>query len=169
MNIDTFFVEIKRYLEYLAEGSYSFEEYLELSHENRRVRNGFVFFALSNNTSATYFFKLASTTSYVNDLKEQLYKALVRASETELIRPEAVKIAHELLATYFFDEEPVTVDFTVYDDSAEMAKFLIMVVHHHCLKQEDTEEKRKYREKILKNVDWDHLFISNKDNRKDDV
>lgn len=169
MNIDTFFVEIKRYLEYLAEGSYSFEEYLKLSHENRRVRNGFVFFALSNNNSAAYFFKLAATTRYVNDLKEQLYKALVRASETELIRPDAVKIANELLATYFFDEEPVTVDFTVYDGSAEMAKFLIMVVHHYCLKQEDTEEKRKYREKILKNVDWDHLFISNKDNRKDDV
>lgn len=167
MKLHTFFEEVNNHIEYLAYGSLPFEGYLKISIKNRRVRNCFVFFVLSTEKNAELFFKLALNSLYVADLKKQLHKALIRVTNNKLYRVEIVNIAEELLLKYFYNET-ITVDYSVYDISAEMEKFLAGVVNHYCNKEEVTDEKRKYRETLLKDVDWENLFVPYQQKKRSD-
>lgn len=158
MQPHTFFDEVEKHLQYLAYGSFSFEGYLKMSFKNGRVRNAFVFYALSTNEYRNRFFLLSSRSRYVQQMKNHLHKGLVRVTKNDLCRDEAVQLAQKLLHQSF-RHQSVVVDYTVYDESAEMEKFLVNVVHHYYHKAEDTEEKKQYRDQLLQHVNLEDLFV----------
>ncbi|QOY37683.1 hypothetical protein AWH56_008920 [Anaerobacillus isosaccharinicus] len=160
MKLNEFFNTVQCELEYLADGSYSFEEYLRLSMNDRRVRNGFVFYALSNKEFANRFFLLSEKKLYVKRLRSDLYKSLWKASRNDFNRPEVKKLAKRLQYLYFNRESNKVEHTDNYDVSAEMEKFFVSLVNHYYQKSEDNHEKEKYRKNVLSNVNWDNLLVN---------
>lgn len=162
MDLKTFFEEVEKEIEYLSYGSFTFDQYLSLSKRNRRVRNAFVFFALSKQEYIDHFFSLTSQSQYVKELKNDLHKSLIRVKNSGLHRNEVIKISNTLLSIHF-NNATVEVDLKVYDVSVEMEKFLVGVVNDHYIFSEATEESRHYVEKMMNKIDFDNLFVDRND------
>ncbi len=160
MNLHEFFYNVECELEYLADGTYTFDEYLRLSMKNRRVRNGFVFYALSEKEYVNRFFLLAEKSLYVKRLKSDLYKSLWRVSQNELNSPEVKKLAKQL-RYQFFKKTSNKVEYTKnYDVSAELEKFFVSVVNHYYQQKENNNDKEVYRKNVLSNLNWDELIVN---------
>ncbi|OIJ16507.1 hypothetical protein BKP45_21105 [Anaerobacillus alkalidiazotrophicus] len=159
MKAQAFFLEVNKQLLYLANGgSFSFEDYLKMSLKNRRVRNGLVFYALSSKETLNRFNVLSDQSVYVRKLKNHLHKALFRVVKNDLVRVEAVELAKKFLQQYF-SNETVFVNYTVYDESAEMEKFFVTVVHHYYSELEETQDQKVHINHLIEQTDWNNLFV----------
>lgn len=165
LKLNEFFSDVHKWIEYLAYGNFSFDEYLEISKKNRRVRNAFVYFAISKEDYAARFFQLALTDNYVYELKYDLHKALLKVKNDDLYRDEVIEVASKLLIKHF-DGREVDVDYEAYDVPAEMAKFLAGLVNDYYIELEMTDEKRAYVEEMYKKIDWNNLFVKFKPDKK---
>lgn len=163
MDLQQFFNRVERTIAYLAGKEYSFDEYLRLSLMDRRVRNAFVYYALSSEQYRERLFILADRYVTVRRFLSQLYSGLQKVIESEYNRQESKEIAKHLLR-YVEDNNKRIPTFNpqnkVYNESHEMAKFLETIVNNEMRTKHQTPEQRAYVERKMKNVDMDKLFVS---------
>lgn len=158
-----FFSQVEKKLAYLAGKEYSFDEYLHLSLTDRRVRNAFVYYALSTEQYSKRFFILAERHVTVRTFLSQLHSGLQKVIESKYNRDESKELAKRLLG-YLEDNNNHIPRFNpqnkVYNESHEMAKFLETIVNNEMRTKHQTPEQRAYVERKMKNVDMDKLFVS---------
>lgn len=158
MNEHEFFQRVKAEIDYLSEGQYSFDELLKISQNDRRVRNAFVFYVLSDKEYFQRFKLLSKKSLFVGRLKKFLLQALNRIEKDELYRSEVRSFARYLHDRYLVGE-CVVYEKNVYDVSVEMEKFFVSIVNCLLNENEENTERDKYTRKLLKSVDFDNLFI----------
>lgn len=159
MNEQQFFKRVKVEAEYLAHGKYSFSELLKMSQQDRRVRNAFGFYVLSEKEYFNRFKILAERSLFVRHLRMHLLQALKRVEKDELYRQEVRLFAFHLRQN-FFPGETVVYEKNVYDVSVEMEKFFVSVANHLLNESEENSERDVYTLQLLASVDFDNLFIS---------
>lgn len=157
VNLKTFFSRVSEELIYFADGDHTFDEYLQLSHSNSRIRNAFLFYLLSNSEYQKRFWKLSELSIELKRYKASLHRALNRVEEHPFNRSETKQLANILRKEYFVNEK--IVDDKITDEMSEkMEKFFTSVVNLYMSDVEDTEEDKEYRNSILKDVDFNKLI-----------
>lgn len=160
MNLKAFFSYVDNELRHLAGAEYSFEELLKLSRHDRRIRNAFVLYALSNPEYKKRLWLLAERSLYVRRLKAQLHQALKRVTHEPLNRQETIKIAKQLLNAYFKDDS-VVLEYRKYDASAEMEKFFTTVVNTMEMDKKSSPIAIEKSKRLVKSLKVNNLFVQN--------
>lgn len=156
-----FFEHVEKEQSYLAGGDYSFEELLQMSQRDRRVRNAFVFYVLSRPDYKNKLWSLANRSLHCKRLVNSLHKSLLSTLKEQFHREETKTLAKELLAEHF-ENKSIVFELNTYDTAAEMEKFLSTVVNTIMMKKLDTTEKREKRKLFLEKIDFNNLLIPQK-------
>ncbi|MBP3951933.1 hypothetical protein [Bacillus suaedae] len=159
MDEKLFFERIKEELQYLAYGDYSFDDLLRKSQTDRRVRNAFVFYALSNKEYRNRFNLLSYQNLFVQKLKTFLLQSFVLVEKDPYYRDEVKVFARKLRTKYLGRETVVFTKHPHYNESVEMEKFLAGVVNSLLNEQEMTPEKEEYVNSKMKNLDRTKLYV----------
>lgn len=160
--LEKFFIRVNEEQKYLAYGEYTFEELLKRSMKDRRVRNVFVFYVLSDRDYYNKFLILSEKKYTVQRLRSSLYRALQSVERDYTNRTEVRELAKALRSKYFQELHLVTyTDQTKYNESKEMEKFFVSVANHLVNEQEGDLDKEAYVAKKMKEVDFDNLFVQN--------
>lgn len=159
--LEKFFNRVEQEQRYLAYGDHSFEELLKRSMKDRRVRNVFVFYVLSNKEFYNKFLILSERKYTVQRLRSSLYKALQAVEKNNINRTEVRNLAKELRSRYFQQLQVVNYsEQRKLDESKEMEKFFVSVANHLVNENEVDPEKDAYVASKMKEVDFDNLFVS---------
>lgn len=158
---EVFFQLVKEEQYFLAYGEKDFDMLLKKSQTDRRVRNAFVFYTL---TDKEYFhrFKLLAKHSYhVKQLYTSLYQALWNAEKDTLNQDKVRKMA-KWFRTKYFSQPPAKLTFMKNSPVNEMEKFFVTLMNKVVNEQEVNPARDRYREEILKKIDYDNLFTTHK-------
>lgn len=150
LNDPLFTYLVSNWMEHLAPGHRDFEELLNLSKVNRRVRNVFVFYTLSNPHYFVRFEELSRSDQTLQMMRYELARALKRL-ENE--KDEEIHSFAKRLRNRYFRHMQLVVEEEKYDVSAEMAKFFKTMLTCYRLASRDTEEKHLERRKRFNNFD----------------
>ncbi|HDR7417812.1 TPA: hypothetical protein QCX17_002248 [Bacillus cereus] len=126
----------------------SFEYLARESKSNRRVRNVFVFYALTDERYMEQFIQLERNDRFYLNLKNELGRTLQRLEKDS--DPDVKQFGRYYLNQYFQEASVHSQILQVnkelywnnYDVSAEMAKLMQTLVYRYKRKQEDTPEFR---------------------------
>ncbi len=157
MDLISFFEQVRLEKEFIVNGTYTFEELLEKSKSNHRIRNVFVYYVLTNEEWYNRFIFLVRKNLFVNQLHCNLLNALMHVESDQLTRIEAKVIAQQLRNKYFKDQNS-RLNHAKYDSSVEMSKFLITLVNNYVNNKNKTPEEIAYQKERMKQIDMDNLF-----------
>ncbi|MBD7965395.1 hypothetical protein [Fictibacillus norfolkensis] len=130
----------------------SFEKLVDLSKQNRRVRNVFMFYVYSDNEFAVKFEEKIKTDKDLIIYKYEFAKALERLKKDNR---QSENFISKLYNRYFRGMN-VDVDYEKYDISAEMSKLFNTMTS--CYRLKDTPEKKEYRNRIKANLNLAQLI-----------
>lgn len=158
---DAFFQLVKEEQVFLAFGERDFDTLLKKTITDRRVRNAFVFYVLTDKEYLNRFKLLANHSLHVKRLQSSLYQALWSAERDSLNQEEVRKMAKRL-RTKFLAHPPAKLAPAERFPAREMEKFFVTLMNKVVNEQEINPNRERYREELLKKVDYNNLFVTPK-------
>lgn len=155
MNITEINTLSKTWTEHLAgKSNIEFDELINISKANRRVRNSAIFLVYTNDSLCEKFEERACYDYELKKMKLEFAKALNRIK----CENDSARYFAETIETKYFRN--ITVEFKIaeYDTSAEMAKFFNMMLNSLNLTKRDTNERKAYRQNRLKHLNLECLY-----------
>jgi hypothetical protein len=150
----------RMYLElcYLAYGEFSFDEFLKMSLKDRRVRNAFIFYVMSDKECWYRINILSERNLSLRRLITSLFLALKKAEHDNWCQDEVQQLARKLRTKYFNKKEIVQEKFAE-DVSDELVKMLASVSNLILNEQEVDESKDQYVKEKFKSIDKNNLLV----------
>ncbi|UTR12099.1 hypothetical protein MM300_07350 [Evansella sp. LMS18] len=158
---DVFLQLVKEEQFFLAFDESDFDNLLRKTMTDRRVRNAFVFYVLTDKEYLNRFRLLANHSLHVKRLHSSLYQALWNVERDSLNQEEVRKMAKRL-RTKYLTHPPAKLAPTERLPVREMEKFFVTLMNKVVNEQEINPERDRYREELLKKVDYTNLFVTPK-------